>query len=209
MVAPAASHSRPEAADLLVWYDRHRRVLPRPRARGLRVPSHENPIGRGFTPDTAIHQDGRAMARPKPLSELSPGQPFADDLAPGGQDVGRGEALGREDGAEGPLDRRERDFGSDRRTTALAAEGPRVKSSLTRKPYRSGLHAGHGDPPGKAGRMVAPAASHSRPEAADLLVWYDRHRRVLPWRALPGVWGSAPGSGRNRASPQRRWSAAA
>lgn len=35
--------------------------------------------------------------------------------------------------------------------------------------------------------MVAPAASHSRPEAADLLVWYDRHRRVLPWRALPGV----------------------
>jgi A/G-specific adenine glycosylase len=25
-----------------------------------------------------------------------------------------------------------------------------------------------------------------RPKAADLLVWYDRHRRVLPWRALPG-----------------------
>lgn len=24
------------------------------------------------------------------------------------------------------------------------------------------------------------------PEAADLLTWYDRHRRVLPWRALPG-----------------------
>ncbi|MDP4022483.1 A/G-specific adenine glycosylase [Methylobacterium sp. NEAU 140] len=24
------------------------------------------------------------------------------------------------------------------------------------------------------------------PRAADLLVWYDRHRRVLPWRALPG-----------------------
>ena len=43
--------------------------------------------------------------------------------------------------------------------------------------------------------MVAPAASHSKPapgpapqpDAADLLVWYDRHRRVLPWRALPGV----------------------
>lgn len=35
------------------------------------------------------------------------------------------------------------------------------------------------------------------PEAADLLAWYDRHRRVLPWRALPGespdpyrVWAS-------------------
>ncbi|MCC0806027.1 A/G-specific adenine glycosylase [Methylobacterium sp. W2] len=24
------------------------------------------------------------------------------------------------------------------------------------------------------------------PRAADLLAWYDRHRRVLPWRALPG-----------------------
>ncbi|ACA21173.1 A/G-specific adenine glycosylase [Methylobacterium sp. 4-46] len=34
--------------------------------------------------------------------------------------------------------------------------------------------------------MVAPAASHSRPDAADLLVWYDRHRRTLPWRAAPG-----------------------
>ena len=22
--------------------------------------------------------------------------------------------------------------------------------------------------------------------AADLLAWYDRHRRTLPWRALPG-----------------------
>lgn len=35
------------------------------------------------------------------------------------------------------------------------------------------------------------------PSAADLLAWYDRHRRVLPWRALPGelpdpyrVWAS-------------------
>lgn len=35
------------------------------------------------------------------------------------------------------------------------------------------------------------------PAAADLLAWYDRHRRVLPWRALPGetpdpyrVWAS-------------------
>ncbi|MGZ5813349.1 MAG: A/G-specific adenine glycosylase, partial [Xanthobacteraceae bacterium] len=24
------------------------------------------------------------------------------------------------------------------------------------------------------------------PNAAELLVWYDRHRRKLPWRALPG-----------------------
>ncbi|WP_439497046.1 A/G-specific adenine glycosylase [Bosea sp. (in: a-proteobacteria)] len=31
--------------------------------------------------------------------------------------------------------------------------------------------------------------------AADLLAWYDRHRRVLPWRALPG----------ERAEPYRVW----
>src|SRR5436190_13743425 len=24
------------------------------------------------------------------------------------------------------------------------------------------------------------------PQAAELLAWYDRHRRKLPWRALPG-----------------------
>lgn len=30
------------------------------------------------------------------------------------------------------------------------------------------------------------AVSPARPGAADLLAWYDRHRRRLPWRALPG-----------------------
>ncbi|PTM38997.1 A/G-specific adenine glycosylase [Bosea sp. 124] len=33
------------------------------------------------------------------------------------------------------------------------------------------------------------------PAAADLLAWYDRHRRALPWRALPG----------ERADPYRVW----
>lgn len=35
----------------------------------------------------------------------------------------------------------------------------------------------------------------AQPRAADLLAWYDRHRRVLPWRALPG----------ERADPYRVW----
>jgi A/G-specific adenine glycosylase len=30
------------------------------------------------------------------------------------------------------------------------------------------------------------AALQTGPQAADLLGWYDRHRRQLPWRALPG-----------------------
>ena len=33
------------------------------------------------------------------------------------------------------------------------------------------------------------------PNASDLLVWYDRHRRALPWRALPG----------ERPDPYRVW----
>lgn len=38
-------------------------------------------------------------------------------------------------------------------------------------------------------------ASAPQPRAADLLAWYDRHRRVLPWRALPG----------ERPDPYRVW----
>lgn len=34
--------------------------------------------------------------------------------------------------------------------------------------------------------MVTPSAPPARPGARDLLVWYDRHRRDLPWRAKPG-----------------------
>jgi A/G-specific adenine glycosylase len=33
------------------------------------------------------------------------------------------------------------------------------------------------------------------PAAADLLAWYDRHRRALPWRAVAG----------ERADPYRVW----
>jgi A/G-specific adenine glycosylase len=43
------------------------------------------------------------------------------------------------------------------------------------------------------------ASQPSRPRgadlSADLLVWYDRHRRKLPWRALPG----------ERPDPYRVW----
>jgi A/G-specific adenine glycosylase len=45
-----------------------------------------------------------------------------------------------------------------------------------------------------AGR-AKPAGMTPSPRAADLLAWYDRHRRALPWRALPG----------ERADPYRVW----
>lgn len=35
-------------------------------------------------------------------------------------------------------------------------------------------------------RTVKRKKPENRPDPADLLVWYDRHRRVLPWRALKG-----------------------
>ncbi|NNC00730.1 A/G-specific adenine glycosylase, partial [Corallococcus exiguus] len=35
--------------------------------------------------------------------------------------------------------------------------------------------------------MLTPAPSVTKPRAEDLLAWYDRHRRELPWRAKPGV----------------------
>lgn len=34
--------------------------------------------------------------------------------------------------------------------------------------------------------VPVPHTTPSDPTATDLLTWYDRHRRVLPWRALPG-----------------------
>ncbi len=42
---------------------------------------------------------------------------------------------------------------------------------------------------------VSSAPPPSAPGAADLLAWYDRHRRVLPWRAPPGC----------RPDPYRIW----
>jgi A/G-specific adenine glycosylase len=46
----------------------------------------------------------------------------------------------------------------------------------------------------KARKRSDPTAM-AAPEAADLLQWYDRHRRRLPWRALPG----------ERMDPYRVW----
>src|SRR5580704_19476161 len=47
-----------------------------------------------------------------------------------------------------------------------------------------------------AGRQRSkPGAAISSPQPTDLLAWYDRHRRKLPWRALPG----------QHADPYRVW----
>jgi A/G-specific adenine glycosylase len=43
--------------------------------------------------------------------------------------------------------------------------------------------------------MLAARAAQLKPDARDLLTWYDRHRRDLPWRARPG----------ERPDPYRVW----
>src|SRR3954465_9502463 len=43
--------------------------------------------------------------------------------------------------------------------------------------------------------MLAAAPRSSKPDPRELLAWYDRHRRDLPWRAKPG----------ERADPYRVW----
>ena len=43
--------------------------------------------------------------------------------------------------------------------------------------------------------MLTPAPGAAKLQSSDLIAWYDRHRRVLPWRALPG----------ERADPYRVW----
>ncbi|PVE26270.1 A/G-specific adenine glycosylase [Microvirga sp. KLBC 81] len=43
--------------------------------------------------------------------------------------------------------------------------------------------------------MLTPALSATKPDPQDLLAWYDRHRRDLPWRSKPG----------ETANPYRVW----
>ena len=40
--------------------------------------------------------------------------------------------------------------------------------------------------PAIPGHMLASPPRAAKPESRDLLAWYDRHRRDLPWRARPG-----------------------
>jgi A/G-specific adenine glycosylase len=49
--------------------------------------------------------------------------------------------------------------------------------------------------PKKSGRKAVKKNGHGAPDPAVLLAWYDRHRRRLPWRALPG----------RKADPYRVW----
>jgi A/G-specific adenine glycosylase len=63
--------------------------------------------------------------------------------------------------------------------TLAGARAPRKKKAplSTRKARQ----------PSDRGESIGSGAARSLPSASGLLDWYDRHRRVLPWRAAPGV----------------------
>src|SRR5262249_55338939 len=99
----------------------------------------------------------------------------ADDVVPVGDDLGRRKAVPLEGGRERRADEvGERTGGSaglvhdtrlcHRGTMTLAGQGG-VRKRKTRR---------------------EPAGAREVPSASDLLAWYDRHRRRLPWRAAPG-----------------------
>ncbi len=89
-----------------------------------------------------------------------------------------------------------------------AARAPRARSSAgsgppsgpSSRPIASGAHAAAlGSPSGAdpgAGPPATPVPAALEP-AAELLAWYDRHARALPWRVPPGSGG--------RADPYRVW----
>src|SRR5690349_1307721 len=92
----------------------------------------------------------------------------ADNVVPARDDLGRGKTLRLEDVAQGRA------------------------QQLRKRPGKTARGLAHQDGPcAIVGAMTVAVRSSSRkktplPEAAGLLAWYDRHARVLPWRAKPG-----------------------
>src|SRR4051812_606347 len=97
----------------------------------------------------------------------------ADDLRPVRHDAGRGEALF----GECVLDRLRDELAQGLRVRARLVQGSRLCQI------------------GSMSLAVKAPPQKAVPNAADLLRWYDRHRRVLPWRAKKG----------ERADPYRVW----
>jgi A/G-specific adenine glycosylase len=74
--------------------------------------------------------------------------------------------------------------GHDAVTALPEPPAGRARKAARRKPAASVPDA---DSPPVPEVQAAPPAAAPEANAADLLVWYDRHRRDLPWRAKPGV----------------------
>ena len=135
-----------------------------------------------------------AVGRPPPLDlhRLAQGRDVgAGDLAPARHQFGAGKAL--------PAKALADDLAGDvaqlfRIVSAWAC------SSHAALPVLAGdLSSQNQSSQQPSGKKSSPRAERQRPtrspQPADLLAWYDRHRRVLPWRAPPG----------RRADPYHVW----
>src|SRR5262249_44348651 len=131
----------------------------------------------------AKHQRGkfrRKVTGPRPVDferlavsrDLRP-----NDVRPAGDDLGRGKALRLERVTKGGA----KQFGKRTGKTALGLAHVYRSCAMVRTMT-----------------VAVPLARRKkvdRPEPADLLAWYDRHARVLPWRARRG----------EQADPYRVW----
>ena len=105
----------------------------------------------------------------------------AYDLRPAGDDFARGEALFLEGVGKGLV----------HEVGQLAKGG-----SFDGLVHQAGLcHTGKMTVAARTAARKRDTQAIAGPRAEDLLVWYDRHRRKLPWRALPG----------ERMDPYRVW----
>src|SRR5262249_26509451 len=136
--------------------------------------------GRAFDPQ---HQYSRfrgvivlRLARPLDLLRLGMRRDrLADDLRPARHQLDRCESLLGKD----VIQRLAQDVGE--RTRRSAARLVHVRRLCHRSIMRLA-----GD---RLARKASTPSAPSRddlPRAGDLLSWYDRHRRALPWRAPPG-----------------------
>jgi A/G-specific adenine glycosylase len=106
-----------------------------------------------------------------------PGDAGADDLRPIGDEAGLAEPLAR---------KRRRDEIADERAERRCVAAPR---GWWFRHYRSSPMVG------AMRANLAPRRPQAQTQPASVLAWFDRHRRVLPWRAANG----------ERADPYRVW----
>ncbi len=128
----------------------------------------------------------------EPLGLADGGQIVSHHRRPVGHETGLGEAVAAAGGRGRPRQKPPGPQGAAAAPVAVPATAfaarrhpfpPfRPPASLSRWPFGV-IWAAMAKPPPPA------------PQAADLLAWYDRHRRRLPWRAAPG----------ERADPYRIW----
>src|SRR5450759_1848512 len=171
-----------EAVDPL--QDHRRQMLNFERRRAFH-PQHQG----GRFRNAVVHVAGRICAWPGDLHRLAMGGDFgACDIGPAGDDFGRSEALRLEAVAQGRAQELRKRPGKTAR--GLVHLDFSMAHDLIRKPvptFRDHARGSHAIVGAMSVAVRLPRRKKAEaPDPTDLLAWYDRHRRVLPWRARHG-----------------------